>query len=656
MVKSLTVLQVIPRMRAGGAELGCLQIAAALVRNGHRAFVASEGGPLVDQLVAAGAEHIVLPLATKNPALLAKNASKLASIIRQENVSIIHARSRAPAWSALYAARRTGIPFVTTYHSEYSEKGRIKNFYNSVMARSDTVIAVSDYMAHLIRTRYRTPEDRIAIIHRAFDASVFDPSKLTAERLNAVRQLLDADGTKPVLILAGRITPRKAQHHLVSALGHLKQRGAPDVVCVLAGEIEKPAFKAELEAEAERLGVAHQLRFPGHVRDVAAAYAVSDLSLNISEQEGLPRVAIEAQAMGVPLIVSDTGPGREVALTEPDVPANEASGLRVPYADPEALANAISKMLNWSADERKAIGARGSTNVRRRFTLDQLTSKTLAVYDRVTASRAAGQADDAQSSKSRLPVSCFIIAMNEADRIGATIASVRDWVDEVIVIDSGSTDATVAIAEAAGAKVVFNAWPGFGQQKRFGEDLCRNDWLLNLDADEVVTRGLRGSIEAVFREGTPSRNVYGMAVTIVYPGRTKPRFFANDHYCLRLYDRRRVRFANSTLFDSVDPEMETVGHLPGTIYHHSIRSLNDLARKCDERATYNALHSKPKSDLELGIRTATEFPTHFLKYYIARGHFSGGWTGLNFAGITAYYRWQRILRMRRNRKTTHQVL
>ncbi|HEY8130155.1 MAG TPA: glycosyltransferase family 4 protein, partial [Hyphomicrobium sp.] len=378
MSKTLTVLQVIPRMQAGGAELGCLQIATALVKNGHRALVASEGGQLVDQVLAAGAEHMNMPLASKNPLVLAKNARQLADIIRREKVSIIHARSRAPAWSALYAARSTHIPFVTTYHSEYSEKGRLKNFYNSVMARSDTVIAVSDYMAHLIRTRYHTPENRIAIIHRAFDDSVFDPAKLTPERLAAVRQQLDADGTKPVLILAGRITPRKAQHHLVSALGLLKQRGAPDVVCVLAGEIEKPAFKAELEAQAQRLGVAQQLRFPGHVRDVAAAYAISDIALNISEQEGLPRVAIEAQAMGVPIIVSDTGPGREVALTEPDVGPNEASGLRVPYADPKAVAGAIETMLAWQPEKRRAHGERGAANVRGRFTLQQLTSKTLA--------------------------------------------------------------------------------------------------------------------------------------------------------------------------------------------------------------------------------------------------------------------------------------
>jgi glycosyltransferase involved in cell wall biosynthesis len=277
---------------------------------------------------------------------------------------------------------------VTTYHSEYSEKGKLKNFYNSVMARSDTVIAVSDYMAHLIRTRYKTPENRIAVVHRAFDSAVFDRSKVTPDRIAAVRRQLDADGSKPVLILAGRITPRKAQDHLVAALGLLKKRGAADLVCILAGEIEKPIFKSELEAQAARLGVAHQLRFPGHVRDIAAAYAISDIALNISEQEGLPRVAIEAQAMGVPLIVSDTGPGREVALTEPDVPADRASGLRVPYADPEAVANAIETMLNWPLEKRKAYGERGLNNVHARFTLQQLTSKTLAVYDRLLSGRA----------------------------------------------------------------------------------------------------------------------------------------------------------------------------------------------------------------------------------------------------------------------------
>lgn len=383
----LTVLQVIPRMRAGGAELGCMQVAEALVKAGHRALVVSQGGQLVEGLVKSGAEHIELPLASKNPIQMLFNARRLAGIIRKEKVSIIHARSRAPAWSALWAARKTNIPFVTTYHSEYSERGRIKNFYNSVMARSDTVIAVSDYMAHLIRTRYDTPEERIAIIHRAFDPERFDPGRVTPERIAAVRALMGVREGETVLLLAGRITPRKAQHHLVSALGMLKAAGQSNIRAVLAGEIEKPEFKAKLLADAARLGVADWLSFPGHVVDMPAAYMVTGVSLNISEFEGLPRVAIEAQAMGVPMIVSDTGPGREVALTEPGVPASKASGLRVPYGDPEAIADAIEALLGMPAADRNAMGARGAAHVRARFTLEQLTSKTLAVYARVLERR-----------------------------------------------------------------------------------------------------------------------------------------------------------------------------------------------------------------------------------------------------------------------------
>lgn len=253
---------------------------------------------------------------------------------------------------------------------------------------------------------------------------------------------------------------------------------------------------------------------------------------------------------------------------------------------------------------------------------------------------------DADPVASRLPLSCFIIAQNEADRIGRTIASVRNLASEIVVIDSGSSDDTVAVARNAGARVIYNAWPGFGQQKRFGEDQCRYDWLLNLDADEVVSCELEDEIRSLFENAqTPPLAVYGMRVSIVYPGRSKPRPLARDHYCLRLYDHRRCRFKDSTLFDSVNPGSETVGHLRGVLHHHSVRSLADLARKADERATYNALHSKPKSTPVLLVRAVFELPWNFLKYVFLRTHILGGWTGIRFAWITAYYRWQRIMRM-----------
>jgi glycosyltransferase involved in cell wall biosynthesis len=251
-----------------------------------------------------------------------------------------------------------------------------------------------------------------------------------------------------------------------------------------------------------------------------------------------------------------------------------------------------------------------------------------------------------------LPVSCFIIAMNEADRIRAAIRSVRDWVDEVVVVDSGSTDGTVGVAEAEGARVIYNAWPGFGQQKRFAEEQCRNAWLLNIDADEVITPALAAEIGALFKDGTPDLAVYGMKVDLVYPGRQRPRLWARDHYCLRLYDRRRVRFRDATLHDSVVPGDEAVGHLRGVIHHHSVRSLADLACKCDARASYQALHAGRRPLWQLRLRLATELPVSFCRYYLGRRHVTGGLMGLTVSSIVAYYRWMRILRIYRFQRSS----
>jgi hypothetical protein len=156
---------------------------------------------------------------------------------------------------------------------------------------------------------------------------------------------------------------------------------------------------------------------------------------------------------------------------------------------------------------------------------------------------------------------------------------------------------------------------------------------------------LQIAIRNLFQDQVPSLAAYGMNVSIVYPGYRKPRPYARDHYCLRLYDRRRCRFKDSTLHDSVDPAGETTGHLPGGLDHYSVRSLDDLIRKCDERATYNAQHSKPKSAIELQLRLLTDLPVNFLKYYFVRTHILGGLMGFQYALITSFYRWVRIVRM-----------
>jgi glycosyltransferase involved in cell wall biosynthesis len=245
----------------------------------------------------------------------------------------------------------------------------------------------------------------------------------------------------------------------------------------------------------------------------------------------------------------------------------------------------------------------------------------------------------------RLPLSCFIIACNEADRIERTIAAVREWVDEVVVIDSGSTDGTQAIATAAGARVVFNAWPGFGQQKRFGETQCAHDWLLNIDADELVSPELARSVQALFAAGPPALPVYALAINDVYPGHDKPRLWANDYHQPRLYDRRRVRFKDSPIHDSLDVSGLSVGQLIGDIHHFSTRSFDDQLAKAISRGRTFADHGKRKKVGLLRLRLLFEFPLAFLKYYLLRRHFTGGLAGFQTAMAGAISRYVRIARM-----------
>ena len=244
-----------------------------------------------------------------------------------------------------------------------------------------------------------------------------------------------------------------------------------------------------------------------------------------------------------------------------------------------------------------------------------------------------------------LKLSCFIIAKNEADRIARTIRAVKDWVDEVVVIDSGSTDGTQQLAEAEGARVIFNAWPGFGQQKRFGETQCRNDWLINLDADEVVSPPLASEIQNLFAAGEPALAVYTLRINDVYPGQTTPRPWASDYVQPRLYDRRRVRFKDSPIHDSLDIAGMKIGALKGDVHHFSARSFDDQLAKAVERGRYFADHAKAKSTGMLRLRLLFEFPAAFLRYYFLRRHFMGGLKGFQSSMIGAYSRFARIARM-----------
>ncbi|WP_248309537.1 glycosyltransferase family 2 protein [Bosea sp. Tri-44] len=242
-----------------------------------------------------------------------------------------------------------------------------------------------------------------------------------------------------------------------------------------------------------------------------------------------------------------------------------------------------------------------------------------------------------------LPVSIFIIARNEADRIGRTIAAARSFSNDIVVVDSGSTDGTQAVAEALGARVIFNPWPGYGQQKRFAEDQCRHDWLLNLDADEVLPPDLCAEIVALFRNGEPVADAYKMRIAEIFPGEKAPHPFAYALVPVRLYRKSKGRYSSSPVHDRVDllPDAR-VGRLKGTIHHFSVRSLGEQMDKLNAYSEAQANDLDARGETLSAFRLILEFPANFLKAYIGRRHALRGIYGFMTAMNYAFYRYLRV--------------
>jgi glycosyltransferase involved in cell wall biosynthesis len=249
----------------------------------------------------------------------------------------------------------------------------------------------------------------------------------------------------------------------------------------------------------------------------------------------------------------------------------------------------------------------------------------------------------------RTPLSVCIIAKNEADRIQRCIDAVNSITDDIVVVDSGSTDDTVAIAKASGARTFYNAWVGFGPQKRFAEDCAAHDWVLNIDADEVIEPDLESEIKALL-SSKPALSAYRFRQVTVYPGRDRPRLWADAHNYVRLYDRRVVRFCDSLTHDTVDTRGVEVGQLNGSALHFSWRTLDHVKAKLD---SYTDLQAKEmnRSRLAMRLRQPIEYPFLFFRYYVLRRHFTGGLYGLKTAHVIARGRAARVSKFLRRRGT-----
>jgi len=374
---AVRVLQIVPDLDSGGAERTTVDIAKALTEAGWGALVATRGGRLAHELRENGGELIRMDAASKNARTIFANAGRLARLIRERNISLIHARSRAPAWSALMASRRANIPFVTTYHGIYNAKGPLKRWYNSVMARGDVVIANSQWTADHIFANYSSRKKRVMVIPRGIDLAYFDPEKVTPERVVRLRSEWHVRPGERVILLPGRLSRWKGQLQFLEAIGLLLRAGRfPDRIrAVVAGDAQgRDRYVEELKLMIAREDLHGVAEISSHVEDMAAAYCAADIVVSAStEPEAFGRVPPEAAAMGRVVIATDHGGTRETVLPG-------QSGLLVKPGSASALADGLYDLLARRPEELSRMGANGRVHIARNFSLERMCAETLAVY------------------------------------------------------------------------------------------------------------------------------------------------------------------------------------------------------------------------------------------------------------------------------------
>jgi glycosyltransferase involved in cell wall biosynthesis len=366
----------VPKLETGGAERTTIDVAAALVREGFIAYVATKEGRMLDELIDVGGTWVRFPAHTKAPHTMLANAFRLRDIVRERKIALVHARSRAPAWSAFFAARMARVPFVTTYHGIYNANTAVKRFYNSVMARGDAVIANSEWTAAHIAREYRFKPKRLAVIPRGVDMVRFDPDAVPKARVDALRQRWNVKPGETVVLLPGRLTRWKGQAVLIEALARLKRAGRLDLVhAIFVGDAQgRNSYEAELRLQTTAQGLDNVVHIAGHENDMPAAYLASDIVVSASiDPEAFGRVAAEAGAMERPVIATNHGGAREVV-------APERSGLLIPPGDSGALADALTTLVEAGGERRAEMGRAARIHIADRYTVERMCADTLAVY------------------------------------------------------------------------------------------------------------------------------------------------------------------------------------------------------------------------------------------------------------------------------------
>ncbi len=367
------VLQVLPELEMGGVELGTIEIASELQKQGIKNFVASQGGRLTADLAKMKVKHFSLPLKTKNIFKMRKNANELAKLIKDNGINIVHARSRAPAWSAYWAAKKAGVHYMTTFHGTYGlGPWGIKKIYNKVMTLGERVIVISNHIKNHVLQHYKVDENKLRLVHRCVDVEKFSPDLVSQERIIKATKEYHLPEDKPVLTLIGRITRWKGQHLLVEALSKMKNK---NYYCVIAGDDQgRVNYVDEIKELATKYRLKNRVGFYGKVLDPQALMQASTVVLSTAiEPEAFGRISVEGQAMGKIVVASDIG-GSLDTITD------GVTGKLFKSGNAISLANALDWSLKLSEEEKKKIANAAKKNAKDNFTKQIMCDKTIAVY------------------------------------------------------------------------------------------------------------------------------------------------------------------------------------------------------------------------------------------------------------------------------------
>ncbi len=383
MKKKIKILQVIPKLGYGGAETGCYDLAHFLSEQGCKSYIVTSGGPLLKFIKKEKVKVFKLPVQSKNPILILLNALLISLIILFYNINIIHARSRAPAWSCWLATKLTFRKFVTTFHGTYNFNNKFKKFYNSVMVRSKLIIAGSNFIFAHINENYGdfilNRKRKLLVIFRGININYFHPKKISTIKANKFCKEFNIDRNKFIILLPGRLTNWKGQKLFINAIKLLTEKeNIPHFEAIILGSDQgRNVYKKQLIGLVEQFRLGKFIKFIEHCEEMPVAYRIANIIISASiEPEAFGRVSVEAQAMEVPIIASNIGGSKETII-------NDKTGFLFESGSVNSLADTISMVMQKDYNSLKSIGIEGRKNVLKKFDVDKMCQTTFTEYKKL---------------------------------------------------------------------------------------------------------------------------------------------------------------------------------------------------------------------------------------------------------------------------------